>query len=101
MRISNKSNMKMHDVQIMKLYECICLCIYDDYADKTIVEDTKVSQKFESSIQSSVNPQKRETNAGENRDQHPIGSTLAGEGGDLLRKGDVIESAGNFKSTPY
>ena len=42
--------------------------------------------KFDSSVQFSVNPQERETNAGEKRHQHPKGSNLAREGGDLLKK---------------
>jgi hypothetical protein len=32
--------------------------IYDDYADKMTAKHTRVSQKFESSVQSSINPQK-------------------------------------------
>jgi hypothetical protein len=87
----------------VKLYECICICIciciYDDYAGKKITKDTKC-HRFESSIQFSANPQKRETTAGEKLNQYPEGSTLAGEGGDLLRK-TVINSVGNFRSIPH
>ena len=57
-------------------------------------------KEIEPPVQSSVNPQNMETTAGEQRDQHPKGSTLAKEGRDLLRK-SVIHSAGNFRSTPY
>ena len=57
-------------------------------------------REIEPPTQSSVNPQNMETTAGEQRDQHPKGSTLSREGGDLLRKGNIIESTGNFRSTP-
>ena len=42
-------------------------------------------KEIEPPVQSSVNPQNMETTAGEQRDQHPKGSNLTGEGGDLLR----------------
>ena len=54
-------------------------------------------KEIESSVQST---KKRETTAGEQRNQQTKGSNLA-EGGDMLRGSKVIESAGNFRSTPY
>ena len=57
-------------------------------------------KEFESSVQSSVNPQKEGDNCWRTEKSQTKGSNLA-EGGDLLRRGEVIEFVGNFRSTPY